>query len=127
MSKETIIHSMYWVRKDTLYHIIQKLKHRRFRRLLPREQRFFFCCCLFVCFFLQSPSDGLPPVACVLLVATRTTSQVLWYNSPKGKRGTTYNGWPAKASVFPHYVAAGDVSRGGTSTTQRQKFHDRAI
>ena len=42
---------MYWVRKDTLYHIIQKLKHRRFRRLLPREQRFLFVVvCLFVFF-----------------------------------------------------------------------------
>ena len=30
---------------------------------------------------------------------------------------------PAKASVSPSLYAAGDVSRGGTSATQRQKFH----
>ena len=40
---------MYRVRKDTIHHIIQKLKHRRFRRLLPCEQRFLFAVvCLFV-------------------------------------------------------------------------------
>ena len=30
---------------------------------------------------------------------------------------------PANTSVFSSHFAAGDVSRGGTSATQRQKFH----
>ena len=59
---------MYWVRKDTLHHIIQKLKHRLFRRLLPREQRFLFVVvCLFV--FFPTKCFGWLATSCLCFVS----------------------------------------------------------